>query len=523
MYTLCKLLYITVFGLLSAAPPYLPLYYRNVLGFSSDQIGFAIAIAPFVQSISCPVWTYFVDKYPRLHGATMAFTSCLGGIAVMGIMGIGHYVQSSITTDQEQDNKRGIVIATCTFALAFAFFTLPNTALVDSAVMKILGPNKILYGEQRLWGSVSTGLTILLVGILISATDNLDMLFWVFAASTVGFMVCSAITNVEESSTLDEEQQRLLDDNMPAMTSTNSRHVHHLHHPTTLYQSLSRHDTDDDDDHLSYTTALETYQQQRLFKLTTTTSIISMARTLREEANDALDCCSSSINNNNLGLAVSRVMSVEHTAGIMAEDSDSVQMPSTSTFRSPRVFGYLITTLLFGVVLSIIVNFLFLFLSDNLHMPASWIGWTGPLGGLTELFSFFYSKQMMERWGVTKLVVFAHLVTIVRCLGYTWLVPDSVVSHILALALQTLHGIGFAIFWGTSVSEMDSFFPPEQRAVAQGVLGSLHQGLGTALGALLGGYLDEYLGTIWMFRCAAALCGVSIFIFCISRLPRFEN
>ena len=241
---------------------------------------------------------------------------------------------------------------------------------------------------------MSTGLTILLVGILISATDNLDMLFWVFAASTVGFMVCSAITKVDESSTLDEEQQRLLDDNMPAMASTNSRHVHHLHHPTTLYQSLSRHDTDDDDDHLSYTTALETYQQQRLLKLTTTTSIVSMARTLREEANDALECCSSSINNNNLGLAVSRVMSVEHTAGIMAEDSDSVQMPSTSTFRSPRVFGYLITTLLCGVVLSIIVNFLFLFLSDNLHMPASWIGWTGPLGGLTELFSFFYSKQV---------------------------------------------------------------------------------------------------------------------------------
>lgn len=250
-------------------------------------------------------------------------------------------------------------------------------------------------GEQRLWGSVSTGLTILLVGILISATDNLDMLFWVFAASTVGFMICSAITNVEEPTipSLDEEQQRLLDNNMPPMVNTNSRHMQQLHHPITLYQSLSRHETDDDDDHLSYTTALETYQQQRLLKLTTTTSIVSIARTLREEANDALEGCSSSINNN-LGLAVSRVMSVEHTAGIMAGDSDSVQLPSTSTFRSPRVFCYLITTLLFGVVLSIIVNFLFLFLSDNLHMPASWIGWTGPLGGLTELFSFFYSKQV---------------------------------------------------------------------------------------------------------------------------------
>lgn len=269
----------------------------------------------------------------------------------------------------------------------------------------------MVIGEQRLWGSVSTGLTILLVGILISATDNLDMLFWVFAACTVGFMICSAITDVEEPAipALDEEQQRLLDgNNMPPMVNTNSRHMHPLHNPVTLYQSLSRHDTDDDDDHLSYTTALETYQQQRLLKLTTTTSIVSMARTLREEANDALECSPSSFNNNNLGLAVSRVMSVEHTAGIMADDSDSVQVPSTSTFRSPRVFGYLITTLLFGVVLSIIVNFLFLFLSDNLHMPASWIGWTGPLGGLTELLAFFYSKQVRR---ITSFIMLCMLTT----------------------------------------------------------------------------------------------------------------
>lgn len=158
MYLLCKLLYITVFGLLTACPPYFALYYHNVLRFSSDQIGFTIAIAPFVQSIACPIWAYVVDKRPNLHGVTMAITGCIGCLSVMCIMGIGHYVQamydaamstfSSSSHGGGSDSSNGsIVMATCALSLAFAFFALPNVALVDSAVMKILGPNKILYGK----------------------------------------------------------------------------------------------------------------------------------------------------------------------------------------------------------------------------------------------------------------------------------------------------------------------------------------------------------------------------------------
>lgn len=156
MYLICKLLYIAIFAVLSAAPPYLPLYYHDVLGFSSDQIGFVLAIAPFIQSIACPLWTYTVDKKPLLHGSIMAITSLLGGSAVMAIMFIGHSVSSevvvptSFTSLLKLELSNGtLVLMTSTLALAFAFFTLPNLSLVDSAVMKMLGPNKILYGIKK--------------------------------------------------------------------------------------------------------------------------------------------------------------------------------------------------------------------------------------------------------------------------------------------------------------------------------------------------------------------------------------
>lgn len=127
-------------------------------------------------------------------------------------------------------------------------------------------------------------------------------------------------------------------------------------------------------------------------QLKLTSSIVSRARTLREEANDALET--------NLGLAVSRVLSVEHASVLLpaatGEESDSVQVPDGASFRSPRVLTFLSTTLLFGIVLSIVINYLFLFLNNHLHMPASWIGWTGPVGGSTELLCFYFSKQVRE-------------------------------------------------------------------------------------------------------------------------------
>lgn len=148
MYLICKLLYIAIFSLLSAAPPYLPLYYRDVLNFSSNQIGFVLAIAPFIQSVACPIWSFVVDKYPKLHGPIMAVTALLGGSAIMAIMVIGHSVSSTPSNliMSYQLSNATLVGATSFFALAFAFFTLPNISLVDSAVMKILGPDKLLYG-----------------------------------------------------------------------------------------------------------------------------------------------------------------------------------------------------------------------------------------------------------------------------------------------------------------------------------------------------------------------------------------
>ncbi|KAI8884827.1 MFS general substrate transporter [Backusella circina FSU 941] len=497
MYLVCKLLYVAVFALLSAAPPYLPLYYHDVLGFSSDQIGFVLAIAPFIQSISCPLWSVLVDKFPRWHGTVMAITSFIGGASVMGIMVMGHIISvESIPKKFIPELSNSMLVAiTSALALAFAFFSLPNMSLVDSAVMKILGPNKILYGEQRLWGSVSAGLTILIVGQLVSITGNLDALFWVFGGSTVVFITLCLFTNISST-----DPSYMMISEIGGEPNRNNRLVPIMTGNSEKYLNNNR---------------INNYSSitQDLPDLTKLNSIAS--HTVREEADETLDTIGL-----DLGLSISRIASIDHSIASIIEHHE--ELPPVNVFKSLRVVTFLSTTLFFGFVLSIIVNFLFLFLSRDLLMPASWIGWTGPTSGITELMCFCFSKQLTEKFGVTNMIVAAHVATILRCLAYTILAPDSLLTNISALLLQTLHGIGFGIFWATSVSEVDSFFPPEQRSIAQGLLGALHAGLGQGIGAFCGGYLYEYLGAIWMFRVAAAVAALNMGVFCLGRLERFN-
>lgn len=132
-----KLLYVCLYSLYGSAIAYLTIFYSESLHLSSNQIGIILAISPFVQVVACPVWTWIADRYPRLHGPLMGILASIGGSSVLGL-----YFLPELINDI---NKRMLI--TCIFGFIFAFFGSPICALVDSAVLKILDDQKILYGK----------------------------------------------------------------------------------------------------------------------------------------------------------------------------------------------------------------------------------------------------------------------------------------------------------------------------------------------------------------------------------------
>jgi len=143
MYFICKLLFVAVYATVSSAPPYLALFYDKIMHFSSDQIGILLAIAPFVQSVACPFWAAVVDKKPHCHGSLMGLLCLAGGSAIMVVMYLGIITPDEKNLGFEMPSFL-VLTGICMFLYAFCSGTL--VSLVDSAVMKILGPNKILYG-----------------------------------------------------------------------------------------------------------------------------------------------------------------------------------------------------------------------------------------------------------------------------------------------------------------------------------------------------------------------------------------
>lgn len=146
-----KLLYVCLYTIFGSAIPYLPLFYDGALHLPSDQIGILLAIAPFVQSVACPVWTVIVDKRPNWHGPLMSLLSIIGGAGIMSFL----ILPALLVKDDEgsegkmDSNSSSLLTLAVTAALAFvfAFFGQPVSTLVDSAVLKILGDQKILYGK----------------------------------------------------------------------------------------------------------------------------------------------------------------------------------------------------------------------------------------------------------------------------------------------------------------------------------------------------------------------------------------
>lgn len=150
-----KLLYICLYSLYGSAIAYLSIFYSEVLHLTSNQIGIILAIAPFVQVVACPLWTYIADKYPKLHGPLMGILAMIGGSSVLALYFIPPEWISTVTSLEEEAgelddrNNNRVMMITTLCAFVFAFFGSPNCALVDSAVLKILGDQKLLYGKSR--------------------------------------------------------------------------------------------------------------------------------------------------------------------------------------------------------------------------------------------------------------------------------------------------------------------------------------------------------------------------------------
>lgn len=127
---------------------FLPIYFQHK-GFSSSQIGWFLAIGPFVGLIAQPLWGYASDKYKTVK--KVLFT-CLVGflLSVIWIFQIDSFIW--------------IVTA----GIFFFFFFSPVHPLADNLAKKQSQIHSVTFGSIRMWGSIGFAVVSLLSGFLLS-------------------------------------------------------------------------------------------------------------------------------------------------------------------------------------------------------------------------------------------------------------------------------------------------------------------------------------------------------------------
>ncbi|WP_273123756.1 MFS transporter [Bacillus weihaiensis] len=145
---------------------FLPIYFQHK-GLSSSQIGWFLAIGPFVGLVAQPIWGYASDKYKTVKKVLFA---CLVGFVL------------SVTWLFQLNSFTWILIA----GSFFFFFFSPVNPLADNLAKRQSIIHSVTFGSIRMWGSIGFAIVSLFSGFLLSeyGIDFLVIPITFFAVST---------------------------------------------------------------------------------------------------------------------------------------------------------------------------------------------------------------------------------------------------------------------------------------------------------------------------------------------------
>ncbi|CAJ0634379.1 7361_t:CDS:10 [Entrophospora sp. SA101] len=462
-----KLLFIMLCAGTGASIPFLPIFYKVILELSSTEIGAVFSLAPFIAALSCPLWTGLADKF-QAHRFIIVVIYSLATLGVVSQMILPTIVD---TKDQAYHG----------FVLGFVLIA------AVCGVLKILGDKRELYGQQRLWGSIAYGSSTLIVGLLWGAFNNINVVFFYFFTTAALLVLCTMFTDFNP--TFNEIEII----------------------PTTHYKDYTFKPLIDLGDHDDADVVIDDYgSSSRNVKV-----MIDDSTHIDESDGDDSDID----DDDDDGIPVPDLDILAFppttpnlpTASLSDHSSSSIKVLLTN----PSVVTLLAVMLLMGIALAMSNSFLLLFLSQDLQATSTILGLTGPLSSVTELIFFFYSKELISQFGIYSLVILAHIVTILRCLTYTLLQPN-LISHMLALLVQLLNGIGFSALWVSAVTHMANNAPPNLVSFSQGLMTAFYAGIGTGFGSLFGGLLyDSNGGAKLMFEVVVIISCISLFVYIV--------
>lgn len=166
-----KLYYLAFFSAIGALAPFFNIYLSSQ-GLSGAQIGMLGSIPPIVALLANPFWGALADRW-QIHQQVLAVCVLGAGLLTFPFLWTTGFWSILL------------------LIVAMSFFRSPTPALLDSAVMDMVGKGGASYGRQRLFGSIGFVTFSYGLGQLLTAR-NLDAIFWLHGLLLAG--VCTMLS-----------------------------------------------------------------------------------------------------------------------------------------------------------------------------------------------------------------------------------------------------------------------------------------------------------------------------------------
>ncbi len=180
-----------------------------------------------------------------------------------------------------------------------------------------------------------------------------------------------------------------------------------------------------------------------------------------------------------------------------------------------QVIVFFVVILVGGMGLSMIHHYLFLYL-NNLGANTVIMGLALTIATVSEFFIMYFSDRLLKLWKSRGLIIFGLLMITFRLLGYSITKTPGI-----ALALQLFHGPTFAAIWMAGVAYVAEISPQGMGTTAQGLFSGIVMGLGSALGAFIGGLLFQSVGFSLMFAIAGSAVFIAFLVFWLGSRQKF--
>ncbi|KAK5579652.1 hypothetical protein RB653_009337 [Dictyostelium firmibasis] len=536
-HTNIKLLYFFEFASLSCFQPFISIY-LNSKQLKPSIIGIITCLIPFLSFLSSPFWANISDRF-GIQKKIVIVNSLLSMIALLLLIPTG-------------DNIVGIFILIGLYSIVSS----PICPIVDSLVLKDLGEDSKLYGQQRLFGAISYGIVAFFTGMVINHF-SMNYLYVIYAFWMVVFLIFYVFNQTKYGSKLKltnsiNSFKKLINEKTIGGTDENNDTEIDVITPgnpydenskgSTLKQSKSNSNIISSNDIVQSNENLienerEDQLEQDLEMDEIGSLVFSSNNNSSQDLGEAILSSQNDNNNNNNNNNNTNEVLLKDGADFIKNEpitngGDVEEIPIDLMYseekltnkqvmknivKNPQMMIFLFAMVICGMTSNIISNFLFLFLKDHKNASNFLLGSTLPFTVVMELPFFFFGKQLLEKAGVTNMIIIGHSAYIIRLCLYNIFAIDSI-SAWFVLPIETLHGIAFATLWGAGVELSSQMAPKGYEAFYQGIFSGIYCGLGSGIGSIIGGFLYEHKSAFFLFRFTALITIVSLVVFTLSQL-----